>query len=108
MVATIKRASDDDGLQWDHTTTEYKISDVEKTVDGQTTTAKIAAKLQEVLQAEIDFRVPRSSLPDDEETKKTDPDRPNFFWDGDDIVARSNIITVEYVDGVYVPSVRVA
>ena len=108
MVATIKRASDGLGLQWDHTPTEYKISDAEMLVSGQATPAKIAAKLQEVLQAELDFRVSRSSLPDDEETKSVDPQRSNIFWDGNDIVSRSNIVTVEYVDGMYIPTVRVA
>ena len=108
MVATVKKASDGEGLQWAHTAIEHKISDVELLVDGDAAPEKTAAKLQEILQAEIDFRVPRSSLPDDEETKKIDPALPNFFWDGDDIVARNNIITVSYVDGNYVPTVRVA
>lgn len=108
MVATIKRASDGEGLQWETKTGEFKISDIEKTVEGEKTSAKIAFKLQEELQAQMDFRVPIASLPDDEETKKTDPARPNFFWDGTDIVARSNIITVAYIDGKYIPTVRVA
>ncbi len=109
MVATIKRASDGEGLQWEGKT-DYTLTETKTTMDvgDQTNTTKIAAEMQRLLQADMDTRVLRSTLPDDEETKKVDPARDNFFWDGDYIVARSNIITVVYIDGKYIPTVRVA
>jgi len=106
MVATINRASDGIGLQWKHTLTEYSLADVRLLVSGQKTTAKIIAAFETILQAELDTRIPRSSLPDDEDTKFTDPAQPNFFWDGDDLVARSETITIEFIDGKYLPTVR--
>lgn len=52
----------------------------------------VVAAAQAALQAQLDVRTPRSSLPDDEPTKTVDPARPSFFWDGLDLVGRSVIV----------------
>lgn len=47
----------------------------------------------------IDYRIPLADLPADEPTKTVDPARPDFFWDGTDIVSRSVIISdVSFTD----------
>ena len=62
-------------------------------IPGNSWNPQRLAKFQEVAQQRIDFRVARSTLPDDEPTKTVDPARPDYFWDGNDIVARSVIIS---------------
>ena len=61
-------------------------------------TAK-ADRIKLALQTLIDHRVPRSSLDSDEETKFIDPARQDFFWDGNDVVARSVIVEAVVWDG---------
>ena len=76
----------------------------DKRVDltGVTIVGPRAAKSDRIklaLQTLLDYRVPRSSMPDDEPTKTADPAQPNFFWDGGDIVARSVIVEAAVWDG---------
>ena len=109
MVRSISRASDDRGLKWTTSATEYREVDLLNLISpGGDANAKVALLLASMLQDEEDIVDKRSSLPNDEETKTTNPDKPNIFWRGGDIVTRSNIVTVEFVDGEYRPTVRVA
>lgn len=104
MVRTIRVASDGIGFHLDG---EAEIKEADVIVSGQRTQRKVAAQMQRMLQDRIDYRVPRSSLPNDEPTKAADPAKPNIFWDGGDIVSRSEIVTISVVDGKYVPALRV-
>ena len=58
--------------------------------------AAVVAAAQQALQAALDVRTPRSSLPDDEPAKTVDPARPSFFWDGADIVARRVVVNLTW------------
>lgn len=84
--------------------------------------AKLAIVLKELLQAQIDTRIPLADLPDDEPTKTVNPDAPNFFWgdsDGvvqnnpnrnDHLIARDTVVTEVVWDGAryFVAQVRVS
>jgi len=52
--------------------------------------AKLVLVLKDLLQAEIDVRIPLADLPDDESTKTVNPDAPNFFWGDSDGVVQNN------------------
>lgn len=66
--------------------------------------AKIAELMKQELQVELDHRVPRSSMPPEDPAVIADPRRPDFFWDGDDLVARAVIVESVMWDGErYVP-----
>ncbi|KKL67496.1 hypothetical protein LCGC14_2134420 [marine sediment metagenome] len=52
--------------------------------------AKLALVLKGLLQAEIDVRILRDDLPDDEPTKTVNPDAPNFFWGDSNGVIQNN------------------
>lgn len=109
MVRQISRASDGIGLKWETSGTEYREVDILDLIStGGDANAKVAILLASLLQDEEDTVVKRSDLPSDEPTRTTNPNRTNIFWQGGNIVTRSNIITVEFVDGKYVPTVRVA
>ena len=77
--------------------------------------AKLALVLKELLQAQIDTRIPLVDLPSDEPTKTVNPDAPNFFWGdsngeiqnnpnrNDHLIARDTVVTEVVWDGaVYV------
>lgn len=65
-----------------------------------------AAKAKDALQALLDTRTPRSSLPADDPAVLADPALPYFFWDGTDIVSRPAVVTaVELTGGT--PPVRI-
>jgi len=109
VVRQISRASDDKGLKWTTSGTEYREVDLLDLISaGGDANAKVAILLASMLQDEEDIVDKRSDLPNDEETRTTNPNKPNIFWRGGDIVTRSNIVTVEFVGGEYVPTVRVA
>ena len=67
--------------------------------------------LKGLLQAEIDTRIPKADLPDDEPTKTVNPDAPNFFWGdsngaiqnnpnrNDHLIARDTVVTEVAFDG---------
>ena len=73
--------------------------------------AKLALVLKELLQAQIDTRIPIADLPDDEPTKTVNPDAPNFFWgrpngtihanpnQNDHLIARDTVVTEVVWDG---------
>lgn len=103
MVVMIERASDGKGLKLQNKS-EVKESDV--VVSGSRTSKKIAAKMQKILQDQIDHRISRASLPDDEITKTVDPDKSNEFWDGNDIVSRSEVITINVINNEYIPTLE--
>ncbi len=106
MVKSVERASDDQGLKWVHKLTEVTVADAELMVISDPTPERIAMVMQTLLQLEIDSRIRRNQLPNDEPTKSVDPDQENIFWDGTDIVTRSDIITVSHVNGKYRATIR--
>lgn len=108
MVRQLSRASDGQGYKWHTSTKEYLRTDLDALVSSPPTNEKVALLLQSLLQDEEDTVVKRSSLPNDESTKNTDPKRDNIFWQGGNIVTRANIVTVTVVDGELLVSVRVA
>lgn len=75
---------------------------------GQT---KLALVLRELLQAQMDTRIPLADLPDDEPTKTVNPDALNFFWGdnngviqnnpnrNDHLIARDTVVTEVVWDG---------
>ena len=68
---------------------------------------RIAELMKQELQAIIDHWVARSRLPQDDPAIQSDPSRPDFFWDGDDLVAREIIVESITWDGSrYVPVLR--
>ncbi len=77
--------------------------------------AKLALVMKDLLQGQIDVRIPLADLPDDEPTKTTNPDSPSFFWGdsngvvqanpnrNDTLISRDTIVTAVVWDGtVYV------
>lgn len=62
-----------------------------------------------ILQNLIDDRILRSSLPDEDPDKFTDPQTPNTFWDGDYVVHRTHVvdgITLDNINGKILPVLR--
>lgn len=59
---------------------------------GSTAAKKVA--LETALQAFLDVRIPLADLPDDDPDKKTDPARPDLFWEGGYLVGRAIKVTV--------------
>ncbi len=109
MVRQMSRASDGIGYKWETSATEYRQVDLEALMTPPFTNEKTAILLQSLLQEEEDFVVKRSTLPQDEPTRTTDPASGNQFWStGGNITTRSNIVTVTVVDDEVVVSVRVA
>lgn len=108
MVRSISRASDSRGLKWTNSASEYREVDMEALVGGGVTLEKIALVMQQMLQDEEDFVVARNTLPNDELTKTSNPNNSRQFWSGSTLITRSNIITIEIVNGEFVPTVRVA
>ena len=94
MVSMIEKASDGKGFRLQN---KSEIIESDVVVTGSRNQKKIAAKMQKMLQDQIDHRESRASLPDYEITKTIDPARPNEFWDGDDVVSRSEVITINVV-----------
>ncbi len=60
---------------------------------------KVSELMRQELQEEWDHRVARSRMPQDDPAVISDPRRPDFFWDGDDLVARSVIVESVTWDG---------
>lgn len=56
----------------------------------------IANAIASNLQAQVDVKQPRSGLPNDDPDKTTNPDRPDLFWDGPDLIGRSIIVYVTW------------
>lgn len=72
-------------------------------IPGNSWNANRLAKFAERAQQLIDLRIPLTdpSLADDPAGPNgADPARPDFFWDGGDLVARSVIISNVHFDGV--------
>ena len=57
---------------------------------------QIASKATQLLQAQLDFRQPLSSLPLDDPDKTVNPNRPDLFWDGTDLVGRAIKVTISW------------
>ena len=62
-------------------------------IPGNSWNAQRLARFAERAQELIDFRQAITDLPVDDPARISDPARPDFFWDGSDIVARSIIIS---------------
>src|SRR5210317_2053738 len=62
-------------------------------IPGNSWNANRLAKFEERANQLLTKRQPIASLPDDDPDKTTDPARPDFFWDGSDLVARPVIIS---------------
>ena len=58
-----------------------------------------AQDLQDSIQDYLDDKVPIADLGDDDPDKTTDPALPTIFWDGDDLVSRSDLVSVIYNNG---------
>jgi len=56
----------------------------------------IAAKATQLLQALLDVRQPISGLPAEDPDKLVNPNRPDLFWDGLDLVGRGVKVTVSW------------
>ncbi len=70
---------------------------------------KVAALIKSQLQDALDVVIRRTDLPADDPARITNPNRPDFFWDGPDLVARPVIVESVVWDGiVYVISLRKA
>jgi len=68
---------------------------------------KVAALIKAQMQNAIDVRIKRSTMPLEDEARQSNPNRPDFFWDGPDLVARSVIVEDVVWDGTrYVPTLR--
>ena len=57
---------------------------------------QIAAKATQLLQAMLDVRQPRGGLPADDPDKTINPNRPDLFWDGTDLVGRAVLVTITW------------
>jgi len=72
---------------------------------GSRATKGNALKL--ALQAFLDVRTPRASLPDDDPDKLVDPARAGLFWQGTDLVARPVLVVNVIWDGTtYAPELE--
>ncbi len=58
------------------------------------------------LQQQVDIKQQRSSLPNDDPDKTTNPDRADLFWDGPDLVGRAITVSVTWTGSEYVVSVK--
>lgn len=68
-------------------------------IPGQSWNQNRLDKFAERAQVLIDVRIPLADLPTDDPAKTTDPARPDFFHDGNDLVARPIIISnVSFTD----------
>lgn len=68
---------------------------------------KLAEQMKIDLQASIDHRILRTDMPFDDPAIISDPSRPDFFWDGDNLVARAVIVESVVWDGQrYVPVLK--
>lgn len=76
--------------------------------DQRDDTGKLAERLTQELQLQMDVRQPIDSLPDDDPDKTIDPARPDLFWDRStrELVGRAVIVTVAWNGSEYIPSVR--
>lgn len=69
--------------------------------------AKVALAIKGILQNDIDVRIARSQLPQEDEARQSDPNRPDFFWDKGDLVSRSVIVEdVVWDEQTYAVSLR--
>ncbi len=80
------------------TSTETDVKDKLPPQDKNDKT-KIAAQMKIDLQNSIDHRDLRADMPSDDPAIISDPARPDFFWDGDDLVARAVIVESVTWDG---------
>ena len=70
---------------------------------------RVANQIKLQMQDDIDVRIKRSDMPHDDPARQSNPNRPDFFWDGPDLVARSVIVEDVVWDGTrYVPALREA
>ena len=63
--------------------------------------AAVVEAVRKALQASLDVRIPRTSLPLDDPDLISDPARPDLFWDGTDIVGRSVLVTLSWSGNAY-------
>jgi len=67
----------------------------------------VAAVIKSRMQQDIDVRIKRTDMPREDEARQSNPNRPDFFWDGPDLVARSVIVEDVVWNGErYVPTLR--
>lgn len=90
MIHKIDQTADDITV-WSGRTTSRTYTFA--TLTGSTSVEK-AANLTAQIQADLDVRVARNTLPDDDPDKNTDPAQRDLFWDGRDLVARSVLVSV--------------
>jgi len=64
---------------------------------------RIAAKLTDLLQSQLDVRIPLADLPVDDLDKTVNPNRPDLFWDLAtlELVGRAVKVTVSWVNNLY-------
>lgn len=68
---------------------------------------KVAALIKQQMQDAIDVRIPLYRLPREDPARQSNPNRPDFFWDGLDLVARSIIVdNIRWNGTRYVPTLR--
>lgn len=67
---------------------------------------QIAAKATQLLQALLDTRIPIANLPVDDPDKTTNPNRPDLFWAGTNLVGRSTLVTVTWTGIIYMLELR--
>jgi len=68
---------------------------------------KVAAVIQSLLQASLDVRQIRNQLPQDDPDRNTNPNRPDLFWEQNELVGRSvEVYNVTWDGTVYVVSLR--
>jgi len=68
---------------------------------------KVALVIKDLIQADLDVVQARKTLSNDDPDKVTNPNRPDLFWRGDDLVGRGVIVESVVWDGTrYVPTLR--
>ncbi len=68
---------------------------------------KVAALVKGQLQDALDVVIKRTDLPLEDEARQSNPNRPDFFWDGPDLVSRPVIVESVVWDGTrYIPTLR--
>ncbi len=68
---------------------------------------RVANQIKLQMQDAIDVRIKRSTMPNEDEARQSNPNRPDFFWDKGDLVSRSVIVEDVVWDGErYVSTLR--
>lgn len=63
---------------------------------------RVATALKDLLQADLDVRQVRNTLPLDDPDRTSNPNRPDLFWDGNELVGRSvEVVSVTWNGAFY-------